>query len=233
MELSSETIAQLRAEHEAALAKMSKTIAADEQRSKEWYEMRRGRFTASEIHKLMGVKGLGETGTTYCFEKAVEIVFGIDEEEDFTSWDMKRGIELEPKAFAKFKELKSKEGIEVKESFFFPYTDDAGASPDAIVGHDACEETKCPRSKKFFRLVAKGFEAIDKEYVWQMQMQMLASNSQRCHFFNYIVFKDQEMWHEIIVDRDEAMISLIKERLEPAVKLRNEFVQYLLNNRQF
>jgi len=94
-----------RAEHEAALAMFKKTIDPNLQRSKEWYETRRGRFTASEIHKLMGIKGMGATGETYCFEKAVEIAFGIDEDDDFTSYDMKRGIELEPKAFAKFKEM--------------------------------------------------------------------------------------------------------------------------------
>jgi len=232
MDLNKDTIAQLRAEHEAALAKMNKVKREDEQRSKEWYEMRRGRFTASEIHKLMGIQGMGATGETYCFEKAAEIVFGIDED-DFTSWDMKRGIELEPKAFAKFKELKAAKGVEVKEAFFFPYTNDAGASPDGLVEDDACVEIKCPKPNKFFKLIKDGVKAIDKEYLWQMQKQMLASNSKRCYFFNYIIFNGVEMWHEIIVERDEAMIEKIKERLAPAVKLRNEFVQYLTEKKQF
>ena len=42
------------------------------QRSEEWFKQREGRATASEIHKLMGIKGLGETGKTYAFEKAIE-----------------------------------------------------------------------------------------------------------------------------------------------------------------
>ena len=76
-----------------------------EQRSKEWFDSRLGKFTASEIHKLLGVKGLGETGKTYAFEKACELVYGKDENDDFTSFDLKRGVELEPMAFRKFKEL--------------------------------------------------------------------------------------------------------------------------------
>lgn len=205
----------------------------DKQRSEQWYNERLGKFTASEIHKLLGVKGLGLTGETYAFEKACELIYGLDEEESFTSYDMQRGIALEPLAFRKFKELKEMEFIEVKESYFFPYTENAGASPDGVVGDDAILEIKSPRSKKFFNLVAKGYDAIDKEYIAQMQMQMLCSNSKRCHFFNYIIFKGQEMWHEIIVERDEKMIELIKERITEAVKIRDDYKQYLIENKQF
>jgi len=204
-----------------------------QQRSQEWYDVRKGRFTASRITELLGVQGLGLTGDTYAFEKAVELVYGIDEEESFTSFDMKRGIDLEPLAFRKFQELKDLDFIEVKESYFFPYTDNAGASPDGLVGTDAILEIKCPRPNKFFKLVAKGESAIDKIYIDQMQMQMMCSNSVRCHFFNYIIFNGIEMWHEIIVNRDEKRIDFIKQRIDEAVKLRSEYVEYLTNNKQF
>jgi len=204
-----------------------------QQRSDDWFKARLGRFTASLITDLLGDKGLGLTGDTYAFEKACEIVYGIDEEEDFSSFDMKRGVELEPLAFRKFQEMKDLEFIDVKESYFFPFTDNAGASPDGLVGNDAILEIKCPRSKKFFKLVAKGVSAIDKIYIHQMQMQMLCSNSQRCHFFNYIIFNGVEMWHELIVERDEKIIELIKERIKEAVKIRDEYVEYLIKNQQF
>lgn len=204
-----------------------------EQRSKEWFKAREGRFTASRISDLLGVKGLGLTGESYAFEKACELVYGVDEDESFESYDMKRGTELEPIAFRKFKELKEFEFLEVQETSFFAFGEDAGASPDGLVGQDANLEIKCPRSTKFFKLVAKGIEAIDKTYIDQMQMQMLCSNSQRCHFFNYIIFKGQEMWHEIIVERDEKRIDLIKERINEAVIVRNNFIEYLTNNQQF
>lgn len=205
----------------------------EQQRSKEWYSVRLGKFTASEIHKLLGVKGLGLTGENYIFEKATEIVFGIDEEENFVSSDMKRGIELEPIAFRKFQELKDLEFIEVKESYFFPYGEDAGASPDGVVGKNAVLEIKCPRFEKFCKYIKNGINEIDNVYMAQMQMQMLCSNSEKAHFFNYAIHKGQEMWHEIEVPRDEKIISLIKERLEVAIKMRNEFVEYLIKNKQF
>jgi len=204
-----------------------------QQRSKEWYDVRKGRFTASRITELLGVKGLGLTGENYAFEKAVEIVYGIDKEDGFTSFDMQRGIDLEPLAFRKFKELKQYEFLEVKESYFFPYTENAGASPDGVVGENAILEIKCPRPNKFFKLIAKGSDAIDNTYYDQMQMQMLCSNSELCYFFNYLIFNGVEMWHEIIVKRDDVRIKLIENRINEAVNLRNEFVEYLTNNKQF
>ena len=49
-----------------------------EQRSQEWFDMRRGKITSSEIHKIMGGKGdsLSETAKTYLLEKACEFYGG-------------------------------------------------------------------------------------------------------------------------------------------------------------
>lgn len=203
------------------------------QRSNDWFEARKGRFTASSIHKLLGVRGLGQTGESYIFEKAVEEVFGLDEEENFTSYDMQRGVTLEPLAFRKFKELKEFNFLDVKETTFFAYGKHAGASPDGLVDNNAILEIKCPRPNKFFNLVAKGFDAIDKEYIAQMQMQMLCTNSEKAYFFNYIIFNGNEMWHEIEVERDEKMIDFIKERIKESIKIKNEFIEYLIINKQF
>lgn len=203
------------------------------QRSNDWFEARKGRFTASEIHKLLGVRGLGQTGESYIFEKAIEDVFGLDEENNFTSFDMQRGVALEPLAFRKFKEIKEFEFLDVQETSFFSYGLDAGASPDGLVGNNAILEIKCPRPTKFFNLVAKGYDAIDKEYIAQMQMQIMCTNSEKAYFFNYIIFNGVEMWHEIEINRDEKMIDLIKERIEQAIKIKNKYKEYLITNKQF
>jgi hypothetical protein len=36
-----------------------------EQRSEEWFEMRKGRITSSEIYKIMGKDNFSETAKTY------------------------------------------------------------------------------------------------------------------------------------------------------------------------
>jgi putative phage-type endonuclease len=209
---------------------MSKEI---EQRTDEWFNQRLGRFTASRIDELMGVKGLGLTGEDYAFQNACEVVFGRNEEESFTSFDMQRGIQLEPLALAKFNEVNQFNFIKAEVASFFPFGEHAGASPDGLIGSDAILEIKCPRPNKFFKIVEKGFSAIDRLYINQMQMQMLCTNSQRCHFFNYIIYNGVEMWHELIIERDEAIIDKIKERIDIAVELKLQFIESLKTNIQF
>ena len=193
------------------------------QRSKEWFKDRYGKFTASEIHKLLGVKGLGETGKTYAIEKAIEQLYG-QVEDPYRGADMQRGVELEPLAFAKFKELHP----EATESFMFPYGEHAGASPDGVVGKKAILEIKCPRATKFFKIVAD--ENIDKEYYAQMQMQMLCSNSEMAYFFNYCIIDGEEFYHTIEVPRDEAMVALIKERLKEAIAIKEAYISKINKN---
>ena len=94
-----------------------------EQRSNDWFEARKGKFTASSIHRLMGKEGLAKTKQSidsYAFEKAVEVVYGLDEDQ-IISFDMQRGIDLEPLAFARFSDNKVLDFIEVKDSTFIPY----------------------------------------------------------------------------------------------------------------
>ena len=206
-----------------------------EQRAKEWYEIRRGKFTASEISKLLGVKGFGVTGEDYIFKKAIEQIYGLDEddEESFITKDMQRGIDLEPLAFRKFNEIHFDDFFDVQNAFFFPYGNDAGCSPDGLVNKDSILEIKCPRANKFFKIVAKGKDVIDSNYYDQMQFQMLCTNSIKCYFFNYIIKDGVEMWHEIVIERDEKRIDFIKERLEKAIKLKYEYMSYILENKQF
>jgi len=204
-----------------------------EQRSDDWYKARLGRFTASRISELLADKGVGKTGESYVFEKACEIVFGSSDDEDFVPFDIKRGIELEPFAFDKFKAIKALEFIEVQKTTFFPYGEHAGASPDGLVGNDACLEIKCPRPTKLFRLIKDGLKAIDKVYYDQMQMQMLCTNSNKCYFFNYVIFKGKELYHEIIVERDDNRIELIKNRIKEAIELRDSYVLEIKKNIQF
>lgn len=207
-----------------------------EQRSDEWFEMRKGRFTASDISRLLGKETLAKTKQsidTFAFEKAVEIVFGLNEDDNLVSFDMQRGIDLEPLAFNKFKEIKELEFIDVKQCVFFPNGEHAGASPDGLVGDDAILEIKCPRRNKFFKIVANGINEVDNKYIAQMQMQMLATKSKRAHFFNYLLENNKEYHHEIIIDRDEDMIDLIKARINMATEIKLDYITKLALNKQW
>jgi len=201
-----------------------------EQRSIEWFDQRLGKFTASEIYKLMGVRGLGETGKTYAIEKAIEELYGR-EEDGFLSYDMQRGTELEPLAFAKFKEMKSLKFIETKTCVFIEFGNSAGASPDGLVGEDSILEIKCPKANTFFKLVATNI--IDDKYLYQMQMQMLCTGREKAYFFNYIIIDGVEFHHTIEIDRDDSVIELMKERIEEATTIKLEYIEKINKNKQF
>ena len=202
----------------------------NEQRSEDWKKERYGKFTASEAYKLLGIKALGETGKSYAIDKAIEELFG-EMEENFVSLDMQRGTETEPLAFAKFKELKGLEFLEVSNCNFFEFNKHSGASPDGLVSDNSVLEIKCPKSTAFFKLVATN--EIDPKYFAQMQMQMLCTGSDRAYFFNYLIHEGTEYYHEIIVERDEAMIEKIKERLEQAIEIKNEYINLINKNKQW
>lgn len=168
-------------------------------------------------------------GDTYAYDKAIEIVYGVSDEELNTP-DVRRGNELEPIAFDFFKQKMALEFIDVSKSEFFPYGENAGASPDGLVGENEALEIKCPRHSKFFNIVKGGIKEVDKEYIDQMQMQMLCTNSSKVYFVNFILFNEKPLMNIIEVNRDEERIELIKERIEEATKLRDEYVQYLLKD---
>jgi putative phage-type endonuclease len=200
------------------------------QRSDEWHEQRKGKFTASEVYKLMGIKALGETGKGYAFDKAIEELYG-ETEETFVSYDMQRGIELEPLAFAKFQELKESEFLQVETCGFFNFGESAGASPDGIVGEDAILEIKCPKPSTFFKLVATN--EIKDQYLYQMQLQMMSTNRNKAHFFNYCIIDGIEYWHEIIVTKDDVICDKMEARIKEASELKQEYINNLNNNKQW
>jgi len=200
------------------------------QRTESWLKDRYGKFTASEIVKLLGIKGLGETGKTYAIEKAIEELYG-EFEEQYISYDMQNGIDTEPLAFEKFKQLKGLEFLEVEKCGFFKFGEHAGASPDGLVSDNSILEIKCPKSTTFFKLVATN--EIDAKYYAQMQMQMLCTGANKAYFFNYLVHDGTEYYHEIIVERNEVMIEKIKDRINEAVEIKTEYINLINKNKQW
>jgi len=66
-----------------------------------------------------------------------------------------------------------------------------------------------------------------------MQMQMMATNRIKAHFFNYIVFEGVEYWHEIIINRDESICDLIWDRIIESEEIKKEYINKINNNKQF
>lgn len=201
------------------------------QRTDDWFASRSGKFTSSRIHELMGVKGLGKTGESYAFELACEIVNGRNLDDDFLSFDMQRGIELEPYAFDKFAEIISEDFLTVQKCGFFEHDENTGGSPDGLVSDNSVLEIKCPKPNKFFRLVVDN--NIDQCYIDQMQHQMLVTGTDKAYFFNYCIYNGEPLHHKILVKRDYDRIDLMIERIAEATTIRNNFIEQLNNNKQW
>lgn len=62
---------------------------------------------------------------------------------------------------------------------------------------------------------------------------MSDTGAKQAYYFVYYIQDGEEFWHEILVPRCEETISLIKERIEIAVKLRDEYIALIKEKAQW
>lgn len=156
-----------------------------EQRSPEWYEIRKGLMTAS---KSSTIATAGTGLETYILEIMAEYYSTAPKEMYFND-DMKRGVELEPEARLVY-ELENK--VTVEQVGFVVYNEYFGCSPDGLVESDGLVEFKCPNDKNYLELLLSG--KIKPEYIGQMQGQMLGTSREWCDFAAYNPNFDQNIW---------------------------------------
>lgn len=139
-----------------------------DQNSEEWNQIRIGRFTASELHRLMepakremteaelkarpkSGKGssaklvydhekLSDAALTYINEKVAEVLTGHAKQQGY-AFPLVWGTEHEEEAAELFAQ---RTGFEIEKVGFFPYTSHAGGSPDRLVNDNAILEIKAP-----------------------------------------------------------------------------------------
>ena len=155
------------------------------QRTEEWYDIRRGKMTASNAAAIAtGGKGL----ETYIYQILAE-KYSSNRDPGYCSQDKMRGIELEDQA----RQTYEIEREEVKQVGFVEMDEFTGCSPDGLVGDMGGIEIKCPNDANYFRLLVDGDKAIDTRYIWQVQMAMLITGRERWDIINYNPNFDQNM----------------------------------------
>lgn len=164
-----------------------------EQRSPEWYEIRKGLMTAS---KSSTIATAGTGLYTYILEIMAEYYSTAPKEMYFND-DMKRGVELEPEARLVY-ELENK--VTVEQVGFVVYNEYFGCSPDGLVESDGLVEFKAPNDKNYLELLL--YEKIKSEYIGQMQGQMLGTSRKWCDFVAYNPNFDQNIWIKRIYKDD-------------------------------
>ena len=200
-----------------------------QQRSKEWFLARSGKFTASSFHKLTGKK-LTETAKTYILEKVVEYTHGV--QEGATSPAMQWGIDYEPEA-VEFYELLT--GNVVTECGFIQPEQDSyfGGSPDGLIGEKGLIEIKCPYNPvNHFKIglceTPEDLKKLNKAYCWQCYGNMLATGREWCDFVSFDPrLQGEARMYVLRLERNETILTELTDSLKRGYLYRKELIKKL------
>lgn len=199
---------------------------------KEWEMERCGKFTASEIHKLL-VKGkggeyFGKGALTYIRLKAAEILTLVPNNGGRVNIAaLEWGNAHEYEAVERFKK---ETGLNVEyygggNPKFFSYTEFSGSSPDAIVPGNAIIEVKCPMNsgehlEHLLLNTAEDLKDYYPECYWQMVMNMICVGVRSGYFVSYDErYIDKKLQIKILrFDIDEEDEARLKETIAEAEK---------------
>jgi hypothetical protein len=162
------------------------------QGTEEWDRMRIGRFTSSEMYKLLTnprskadqeAGKLSETALTYIQTKVAETLTGQQKINSY-AYPLVYGKETEPVAIEKFCE---RTGFIHDPIGFVPFGDHAGGSPDGIINEVDILEVKCPYAidtQVDYLLLTDQWDLkrMFPEYYWQVQSNLLFTGKEHGHF---------------------------------------------------
>lgn len=163
-------------------------IVECEQGSDEWHKARAGVITASMFKVARSRLKVGprkgdftDASKNYAFRIAIERIGGKPLDEGFSTWQMKRGNELEPKARSRHEE----EAAVIVERAGFVLTDDGvfGASADGLIGDDEGSEYKCLVSPEGLREILINDDI--SEFIDQVYGCLWITGRKRWHFGLY------------------------------------------------
>lgn len=159
----------------------------------EWFALRRGLFTGSEIENICKPKGLGATGETYIYQKVAEILTSPEFDTHFENEATRWGNEYEPLAahvHGKRSDLTTEDiGFQVHYLYKF-----LGASPDRKVydkGAIGISEYKCPFNGEN-HIKHMMIDSVDylksnfAKYYWQMVCEFVCTKD--ATFVDFVSF---------------------------------------------
>ena len=151
-----------------------------QQRTEEWFAARCGKVTASRMKDIIA-KSDTAAYRNYQAEIISERLSGRSAE-SYSSREMQRGTELEPKARAVYL---LETGSDVSETGLIPHPSiaNSGASPDGLVDSDGLLEIKCPNTATHIDFLLH--RQPKREYILQMQWQMACTGRLWCDFVSY------------------------------------------------
>lgn len=210
-----------------------------DQGSDGWMQARVGRFTASEIFKLMTeprnksdkeAGKLSEGAMTYVNQKVAEIMTGQPKSESY-AYPLVYGKELEPQAIEYF--IK-KTGFSYEPAMFVPFGDHAGGSPDGYINETDGLEIKCPfqsENQVDYLMLTDQYDLKRNHpnYYWQVMSNLLFTDKKQWHFVCYdprMLNEKHRMVH-LVVNPNPEDFDLLCKKIEQAVKEKLKLLQLL------
>lgn len=212
-----------------------------EQRTKEWFLARKGKFTASEIYNLLVSSKkkdelFGETAISYIKEKVSEYLMNDDvfseiQELNFSNAATRWGNSYEGEARNLYMEMT---GMGIYETGFVEYTRYSGGSPDGVnEDGKGLIEIKCPfNSSKHidFMMMEKPDDLLklSKQYYYQCQANMMFCQMEYLDFISYDPRLSPLLRMKILrIPARKEDFETIRHRIEIAESILDEIVQYV------
>ena len=188
-----------------------------EQGTEEWFAIRCGKVTASRIADIIATTKSGYSASRANYEAQLicEILTGKPAE-SFTNAAMQWGTETEPLARAQY-ELKTGNMVNQVGFVVHPIIEQAGASPDGLIGEDGCIEIKCPNTSTHLDTLLS--QKVPSKYITQMTWQMVCTGRKWCDFVSYDPRLPENL--QLFIERIELDEDYAK-------KLQNEVVMFLV-----
>lgn len=198
------------------------------QRSDAWHEIRLGKATASRIADIIAKtkSGYSTSRDNYMAQLVCERLTG-QKGESFTNAAMQHGTDTEPLARSAYE---AHADVMVEEVGFVqhPKIEQAGASPDGLVGLFGMLEIKCPNTATHIDTLLS--QTVPTKYITQMQWQMACAQRQWCDYVSFDPRIRQDL--QLFVKRvefDAAYVSTLEEEVIKFLKEVDEKVSKLNN----
>lgn len=188
-----------------------------EQGTDEWFAIRCGKVTASRVADVIATTKSGYSASRANYEAQLicEILTGKPAE-SYSNAAMAWGTETEPLARAQY-ELKTGEMVNQIGFVVHPMIEQAGASPDGLVGSEGLIEIKCPNTSTHLDTLLS--QKVPSKYIVQMTWQMVCTGRKWCDFVSYDPRLPENL--QLFVQRIELDEDYAK-------KLQNEVVMFLV-----
>lgn len=180
-------------------------IAAIQQGTEEWHQLRLGKVTASRVADILAKTKSGASASrgNYLIELALQRVTKTIEE-SYSNSAMEWGVATEPQARVAY-EVSTGNFVDQIAFVNHPTIEGFGCSPDGLVG-EGLIEIKCPNSATHWSYI-KANEPPQK-YIIQMQAQMSVTGAKWCDFVSFDPRMPERSQLLIIrVNRDEKFIA--------------------------